>query len=650
VNTKSFVFNSNISTLLATIAFALALSLNAVDAQAQDLPVPQPGPTSPSVQTAQKSVPIAAATLKTSISGRLLGDGGEPLSGVDLMAFPSTATPGNFRNLQTIVSTDEQGNFKIEGLSPGLYTINPFVRGHVPDPADIPPGRTSTLYRAGDTVTIRLVKGGVITGAVTDANGEPLVAMSVRAYQVRDLDGVPVASPFGGQDYTDDRGVYRMFGLRQGVYVVAAGLDANFRFFGGQRMGSLYDNDAPTFYQSGTRDTAVEITVRNGQETAGIDIRFRGERGRRVTGTLSSTKGQPVPESGATIALYHSSSGTQAGFAFIPPSNRERSADFTDRAFSFEGVADGDYEVQAQSSDREGNINSSTPVRIVVNGADVTGLKLALAPLGSVSGNVVIEPLTEAQRSLEACKEFKSTLFPQETIVSARRDESKASAVSVLRQAILRREWSPDQSGAFTVRNLEAGRHRIDVKAVDDNWYTRAVQFPAATAPVRTPARTATTRKGSALATAPPERDFFELTPGQRLTGVTVRVAEGAARLHGRLVPGEEGAGLPSLVRARVHLLPAEREHAESLVRHYETTPASDGAFVFKGVAPGKYLLFAREVESQLIDAFERPLAWDRAQRERLRKAAEAANVSVELQQCGRMTEFSLRYPAPTLK
>ena len=44
-------------------------------------------------------------------------------------------------------------------------------------------------WKVGDNVTLRMSKGGVITGAVTDAAGEPLVGLSVRVVKVRDLEG-----------------------------------------------------------------------------------------------------------------------------------------------------------------------------------------------------------------------------------------------------------------------------------------------------------------------------------------------------------------------------------------------------------------------------------------------------------------------------
>ena len=81
-----------------------------------------------------------------------------------------------------------------------------------------------TYYRPGDNATITLIKGGVITGTVKNLNGDPLIAISVRAIRVRDAEGKPIPFQISLRDrLTDDRGVYRLYALPPGTYVVAAG-------------------------------------------------------------------------------------------------------------------------------------------------------------------------------------------------------------------------------------------------------------------------------------------------------------------------------------------------------------------------------------------------------------------------------------------
>ncbi|PYT02355.1 MAG: hypothetical protein DMF65_06805, partial [Acidobacteria bacterium] len=221
------------------------------------------------------------------IKGRVVGDAGEPLAGITVYATPRASGPGS--RAQRTAIADDEGNFTIGGLEPGLYTLGTFLPGYVPE-TDPQTGRPDVTVRPGETATIHLVRGGVITGAVTDAQGEPLVAVSVRAYRVHDLDGRASSGPyaFTNEDRTDDRGVYRIYGLQPGVYVVFAGGSSN--SFG--PFASPFASDAPTFYPSSTRDTAAEVTVRSGQDTSGVDIRYRDEQGHSVTGRVETPQQQ----------------------------------------------------------------------------------------------------------------------------------------------------------------------------------------------------------------------------------------------------------------------------------------------------------------------------------------------------------------------
>src|SRR5260370_11518545 len=140
-------------------------------------------------------------------------------------------------------------------------------------------------------MTIRMIKGGVITGRVTSESGTAGVGIHVTATRLRDSEGHPARfNPLDmwGQALqwkTDDRGIYRVYGLEPGVYVVSAGGGELFAFASGSRGG--YDDDSPVFYPSNTRDTATEITLHGGDESSGIDISFREAKCHAVTGIIT---------------------------------------------------------------------------------------------------------------------------------------------------------------------------------------------------------------------------------------------------------------------------------------------------------------------------------------------------------------------------
>ena len=126
-------------------------------------------------------------------------------------------------------------------------------------------------------------------------------------------------------------------------------------------------------------------------------------------------------------------------------------------------------------------------------------------------------------------------------------------------------------------------------------------------------------------------------------------VTDGAAGIAGRVVPSKTGAALPS--NLLVHLVPAEKETDDEVLRFFEMPVDRDGAFSFKHIAPGRYFLLAKEEpESESNVRDHQPEAWrGSTRRAKLRREAEAFNVPIQLSQCQRVTSQVVRYSAPQL-
>jgi hypothetical protein len=149
----------------------------------------------------------------------------------------------------------------------------------------------------------------------------------------------------------------------------------------------------------------------------------------------------------------------------------------------------------------------------------------------------------------------------------------------------------------------------------------------------------------------------LNLKAGERLAGLSIYVASGASSLRGRVVGSPEVAavGAPSeAVSAvatsasrplRVHLVPAEREQADNVLRYAESAVAPDGTFALTNLHPGRYWLLTRPAPDA-SDLPPRPLAHDADARSRLRRAAEASNVPLALAPCQRLSDFVLRRAA----
>jgi hypothetical protein len=74
---------------------------------------------------------------------------------------------------------DGRGDFKVTGLEPGLYSVFAAMQGYTGNFRSTS-SEGPKYYRIGDSVTLTLSKGGVITGAVTGPNG-PLVGVGMFA-------------------------------------------------------------------------------------------------------------------------------------------------------------------------------------------------------------------------------------------------------------------------------------------------------------------------------------------------------------------------------------------------------------------------------------------------------------------------------------
>ena len=136
-------------------------------------------------------------------------------------------------------------------------------------------------------VNFNLVRGGVITGRVTDAAGRPVIGQLVLvAAAEKAVDEQAEMAAANSNHYTDDRGVFRYYGLLPGKYVVSCGRAPNSSGMQEISYGfknTFYDR---TFYPAATtKEEAEIIEVAAGSETANIDIRLgKLQHGFRVAG------------------------------------------------------------------------------------------------------------------------------------------------------------------------------------------------------------------------------------------------------------------------------------------------------------------------------------------------------------------------------
>jgi hypothetical protein len=191
------------------------------------------------------------------ITGRVISEDGSGLPGMTLSLLPVTADRRVSAGIsQNRALTDLDGNFKFISVVPRVYSIRVsnekgYVPGHIPS-SERNDGR---YLRIGDNITITMIKGGAVTGRVTNALGEPSISVQVNAVLVRDAEG-KAARPAGDNHprFTDDRGIYRIYGLLPGTYVIFTH-NASFPSF------SPDGRDAPTYHPTSTSAIAVTMVT-----------------------------------------------------------------------------------------------------------------------------------------------------------------------------------------------------------------------------------------------------------------------------------------------------------------------------------------------------------------------------------------------------
>ena len=552
-----------------------------------------------SAQTPESS-PVVPEPRVGSLAGRIVTDDRQPLAKVRVQINRLGVKQAEMVNAKT----DAEGAFVANGLAAGAYSVSASMPGYV-----TANGFSANEYhRLGSSVNITLTKGGVITGRVEDETGSALVKVNVKALRLRTLQGASVvAADFDSRSTTtDDRGVYRLYGLAPGFYHVAITPGANWP----------NRNQLTTYHPSASRPLATEVAVPAGGEIAGIDIRLRKQLGVTVSGTASG-QAETGMMSGSYVQLFNLATQTWEDYADIKPN----------QPFAIHGVADGDYELHAVSQNYGGEEAGYTaiakPVRVSVRGADVTGIAVRMLPVGSIKGRVVLEKTEKPASEAPNCPATTSLIF--ESVVSA-----------LTEGAPKRNPWgnvdAPNEQGQFRLRGLEAGTYHLQFDWPAPHWYVRTIAGLTATVPAA----------GKVL---PAANDQFMLKPGQALDNVIVTVAANAARLQGRVVAAS-AAKLPA--RLRVHLIPVDATQAEELLRYDEVITQGDGLFQFDHIAPGKYWLLAQAVPAnEPLETQRRLQAWDSVTRKQLRQAAARAGKEISLTACQRLADISLSVSAP---
>jgi len=490
--------------------------------------------------------------------------------------------------------TDDQGRFRFAELPVGRYRVSAAKPAFLTTEfGALRPNEPGTAVAVGDgapisDIAIRLARGAVISGVLRAPDGMPAVNASVLATVAGARGSLTGAT-------TDDRGVYRIFGLAAGEYLVSSWLIGSFspgeqstsvttadvdaalaalerRFgTGGRGVGAGAPTPAfpaapqgrgaapppfralqtgPTFYP-GTPDQAAAIAIKvNGGETRdNVDFQFVLAGTFDVTGVVRLVDGAPAHGAVVSIALGRTTTTSADGsfrIAGVSPGRQALSARVTPLSVA---LASGQ------------SLNSAAMEAASSQGATLWALEDVFVPAGGLSNlSVTLRPgMTLAGRiAFDATSQTPPTDF---TSVQVR----VVATAPAGRPTIAR-------DGAFEVRGIVPGPVQISGTVADaapPGWWLRSAML-----------------NGRDMLDTPIE---FGAGTGD-VSGVVLTFSDRHTEIAGRL---ETPAGLPATSYV-VAVLPADRQlwHPQSR-RLAFTRPATDGQFSFRDLPPGAYALVA---------------------------------------------------------
>jgi protocatechuate 3,4-dioxygenase beta subunit len=484
------------------------------------------------------------------ITGHIsVGDKAAP--GVVVVAGPGEFGPD--RREVARATTDYEGNYRLMGLPAGRYSISPVAPTMI-GPSDNMYGGMgrSVIISEGEMIEkidFTLTRGGVITGRVTDADGKPVIEERMQLTPADNPNRqrfTGYSNPFMYQ--TDDRGVYRIYGVPPGRYTLSAGISPQ---DGMVRVGMVSRNYYQRTFYPGETDSqkAGIIEVSEGGEAKDIDIKL-GQRSQAftVSGKVTdATTGQPVTNVPVGYGSYNQAQKRMGGYGFGQSRTDARGQ------FTLEGIVPGSFAAFVWTEATGSADSYSEPVIFTVTDADVGGLEIKLRRGATISGIAQIEGASD-KRVLARLSQLTLGVSVESKLPGAL-DNNRPMTIN------------PD--GSFRLTGLQPGRASIYIPSYSSPKDIKLVRVE---------------RDGVA------QTNGIEITPGAEITNIRIVLEYGNGSIRGE-VRAENGA-LPEGSRLFVMLQkPGEDENARPVAY---TQPDTRGRFILEGLATGDYQILVR--------------------------------------------------------
>jgi hypothetical protein len=447
--------------------------------------------------------------------------------------------------------TDATGHFAIQKIDSGRYNLRVEHSGYVSQSY----GENSSSSRGAvlalaqgreiQDLLFRMVPQAVISGRITDEDGDPISDVQVQAMRHSFREGKRTLET-EALAQTNDLGEFRLFGLTKGRYLIRAKISERWQpsipaSSTGDPSSAAQTGYAPVYYP-GTSDQsrAAKIEVAPGQEIPAVDFTFIPIRTFRVRGRVFDTVlGQPAKH--CFIFLVHHEPN-MSGW-----NSRQGETDCNNGSFEFSDLPPGSYNLVVMLSGSGKQRSARVPVN--VDNTNVDDVRVTVGAGIDLTGRVFVQ----GRESLDLSDVRLWLNDPEQ--------DFNGGVGAVVK---------PD--GSLTMEGVPEGVYQIRVHGgFSPDFYLK-------------------------LASANGE-DILEkgltVGAGSAPGPLEIVLSSAGTRIEGTVTDEND---LPS-AGAVVALVPEEkRRHQFRLYK--DTTTDQYGQFILRGVAPGTYKLFSwKEVE-----------------------------------------------------
>ena len=529
--------------------------------------------------------------------------------GGSIMVVNGVPQPSNGMSVGRVVVTDAQGQFSFAKLPAGQYSINVSRDQYLQTSyGQKKPNRPGTMIGLGDgqqlTVRVPMLRGGVITGVVIGQDGEPLMNAQVRAMRYTMVSGFKRLEA-NGYANTDDRGVYRMFGLQPGDYLVAAtqspselSMDrslADAAAVESAIAAALVQaassgqpptisvpvtvptpgdagpaGYAPTYYPSAsTAIAASAVTVNAGEERGGVDIPVLYNRSGNIQGTVLSS----APLGAVMISLTAADPTVLAGQGL--PTSRTNN----DGKFTLRNVPPGQYTLNAYTV-------PAPPQPVMINGTMQMPPMPAPKPddVPRLWGRVQVtvdggQSTQDVSVAMQAGKSITGRLMFETQV---QMDLARTRYVITLQNAP---SPQPIQMGQMPQAQVQPDG-RFSLEGVPPGRYILRASGGGGATPGSLPIV-----QKSAIVGADDTMDVpLEFAGDQDLSGVVITMTDRLTELDGTLT---ESTGKPGNDYTIIVASADTRFWTPGSRRILTTRPGADGKYSFRNIPPGEYTIAA---------------------------------------------------------